>query len=113
MNNIEVAMLEAIKIVSRTGRAIKISDNTVVEGCDFGGGLWAVLVLLHSKTIASIYKDKVFLYNCGRLTPTTKGRLNAICLQYAIPTINQRRGVWYHDDVLPFEEGGKWSINEG
>lgn len=103
MNKIEKKMLEAIRRPSLG--LFNVSTNTTVSNC-----LGHSKVLLHNNRIALIEKDSVQLFSCGWRTPTTKSRLNAICLQYKIPTINQRKGVWYHNDVLPFEEGGKWSI---
>lgn len=105
MRKVEYKMLESLRDTDLG--LFKVSSNTTVTNC-----FAYTKVELHNNRIALIGWDSVQLYSCGWHTPTTKSRLNAICGEFNIPRIVQKKGVWYHTDgttIIPFEEGGRWS----
>ncbi len=91
---------EATKMVhgknNRTTR--KIGNNTYAEILPDG----SVGIMLHSTYVVKIHPDNSATLNTGGwYSATTKDRIN----QYSPVRVYQRKGQWYLDSGLEYEDG--------
>lgn len=91
------------KITEESVCAFKIGhtfskSNTTVHTTNRGE-----LMYLFGNMIAHKEGNELFISTCGWRSNTTKERLNGILSAYELPTIYQKKGIWYFTDGKIFE----------